>query len=78
MQTNFTPEQLNNPAVAWSNDVLVRCLQCGYCLPNCPTYQLSNDEMQTPRGRVAQIKDMLESGGRPEDETVENIDRCLS
>jgi len=78
MQTNFTTEQLANPAMAYSKDILVRCLQCGYCLENCPTYQLSADEMQTPRGRVAQIKDMLESGGSPKDETVENIDRCLS
>jgi len=78
MQTNFTAEQLADPAVAYSKDILVRCLQCGYCLENCPTYQLSDDEMQTPRGRVAQIKDMLESGDRPKHETVENIDRCLS
>ncbi|MCW8962154.1 MAG: glycolate oxidase subunit GlcF [Gammaproteobacteria bacterium] len=78
MHTNFTPEQLTNPAIDYSNSVLVRCLQCGYCLENCPTFQLSGDELQTPRGRVAQIKDMLESEGSPEDETVENIDRCLS
>jgi glycolate oxidase iron-sulfur subunit len=78
MQTNFTVEQLSNPAIARSNEVLIKCLQCGYCLPNCPTYQLSGDEMETPRGRVALIKDMLESGGRPEDKTVENIDHCLS
>lgn len=78
MQTNFTVEQLSNPAIERSNEVLIKCLQCGYCLPNCPTYQLSGDEMETPRGRVALIKDMLESGGRPEDKTVENIDHCLS
>ncbi len=78
MQTNFTPEQLANQAMVYSKDILVRCLQCGYCLENCPTFQLSGDELQTPRGRVAQIKDMLENEGRPEDETVENIDRCLS
>ena len=78
MQTNFTAEQLSNPAIARSNEVLIKCLQCGYCLPNCPTYQLSGDEMETPRGRVALIKDMLEHGGRPEDKTVENIDHCLS
>lgn len=78
MQTNFTVEQLSHPAIERSNEVLIKCLQCGYCLPNCPTYQLSGDEMETPRGRVALIKDMLESGGRPEDKTVENIDHCLS
>ena len=78
MQTNFTVEQLSNPAIARSNEVLIKCLQCGYCLPNCPTYQLSGDEMETPRGRVALIKDMLESGSKPEDKTVKNIDHCLS
>ena len=78
MQTNFTSEQLSNPAIARSNEVLNKCLQCGYCLPNCPTYQLSGDEMETPRGRIALIKDMLEKGGRPEDKTVDNIDHCLS
>lgn len=78
MQTNFTIQQLNDPAIARSNEVLIKCLQCGYCLPNCPTYQLSGDEMETPRGRVSLIKDMLEKGGRPEDKTVENIDHCLS
>jgi glycolate oxidase iron-sulfur subunit len=78
MQTNFTPEQLADPAMEYSKDILVRCLQCGYCLENCPTYQLSGDEIQTPRGRVAQIKDMLESEGEPRGDTVENIDRCLS
>ena len=78
MQTNFTTEQLSNPAIARSNEVLIKCLQCGYCLPNCPTYQLSGDEMETPRGRIALIKDMLEDGGRPKDKTVENIDHCLS
>jgi len=78
MHTEFTPEQLADPAMAYSKDILVRCLQCGYCLENCPTFQLSGDELQTPRGRVAQIKDMLENEGCPEDETVENIDRCLS
>ena len=78
MQTNFTVEQLSNPAIARSNEVLIKCLQCGYCLPNCPTYQLSGDEMETPRGRVALIKDMLESGNKPKDKTVENIDHCLS
>ena len=78
METNFTVQQLNNPAIARSNEVLIKCLQCGYCLPNCPTYQLSGDEMETPRGRVSLIKDMLEKGGKPEDKTVENIDHCLS
>lgn len=78
MQTNFTTKQLSDPAIARSNEVLIKCLQCGYCLPNCPTYQLSGDEMETPRGRVSLIKDMLESGGSPEDKTVENIDHCLS
>lgn len=78
MQTNFSVQQLNDPAIARSNEILIKCLQCGYCLPNCPTYQLTGDEMETPRGRVSLIKDMLEKEGEPEDLTVGNIDHCLS
>ena len=77
MQTNFTTEQLSNPAIERSNEILTRCLQCGYCLPNCPTYQLLNNDLDTPRGRISLIKDMLESEDKPDKKTVKHIDRCL-
>jgi glycolate oxidase iron-sulfur subunit len=78
MQLNFTSEQLSSPSMADSIDALTRCLQCGYCLDICPTYQISGDENETSRGRIKLIKEMLEQGGRPDDKTVENIDRCMS
>ncbi len=78
MQTNFTSEQLANPIMAQSNVELSACLQCGYCINNCPTYQLLGDEFDSPRGRIYLIKEMLENGGEPSKKTVNHIDRCLS
>ena len=78
MQTHFTQEQLAEPAIAYSNEELRACLQCGYCLPNCPTYQLLGNEFDSPRGRTLLIKEMLEKGDKPEKNTVTHIDRCLS
>lgn len=77
MQTSFTVEQLGRPHMAGTQDALTRCLQCGYCLPNCPTYQLLDNEYDSPRGRVFLIKEMLEHGGAPKDSTVKHLDRCL-
>lgn len=77
METSFTEGQLSNPVIAGSHDALTRCLQCGYCLPNCPTYQLLDDEFDSPRGRVYLIRDMLQSESAPEEETVRHIDRCI-
>ncbi len=78
MQTSFTPEQLADPATAQSNRILRTCVHCGFCTATCPTYQVLGDELDSPRGRIYLIKDMLE-GGRPADaRTVRHIDRCLS
>lgn len=78
MQTNFTPEQLARPAIASSDEELRACLQCDYCITNCPTYQLLGDEFDSPRGRIYLIKEMLESESKPDEKTVNHIDRCLS
>ncbi len=78
MQTHFTAEQLTNPNIISANKELTACLQCGYCLSNCPTYQIFNDELDSPRGRVYQIKTMLEENKPPDAKTVQHIDRCLS
>jgi glycolate oxidase iron-sulfur subunit len=78
MQTNFTPEQLRDPDTATSNKVLRTCVHCGLCTATCPTFLLLGDELDSPRGRIYLIKDMLESG-RPADALVtRHIDRCLS
>ena len=78
MQTNFSPEQLKDPAIQRSNDVLRSCVHCGFCTATCPTYQVLGDELDSPRGRIYLIKDMLENGRKPDEKTVKHIDRCLS
>jgi len=78
MQTLFTPEQLADPRLARANQILRSCVHCGFCTATCPTYQVLGDELDSPRGRIYLIKDMLETG-RPADAlTVRHIDRCLS
>jgi len=78
MQTNFSTEQLSKPAFISSNEELRACLQCDYCIVNCPTYKLLGDEMDSSRGRIFLIRQMLEGGAAPESETVRHIDQCLS
>jgi glycolate oxidase iron-sulfur subunit len=78
MQTTFTPDQLKDPATARSNEVLRTCVHCGFCTATCPTYQVLGDELDSPRGRIYLIKDMLETGRPADEKTVKHIDRCLS
>lgn len=78
MQTNFTPQQLADPQIADSNTVLRKCVHCGFCTATCPTYVLLGDELDSPRGRIYLIKEMLEKGEPAKAETVKHIDRCLS
>ena len=78
VQTNFTPEQLRDPATARSNQILRTCVHCGFCTATCPTYQVLGDELDSPRGRIYLIKDMLETGRPADEKTVKHIDRCLS
>lgn len=78
MQTMFTPEQLKDPAIEHSNKILRTCVHCGFCTATCPTYQVLGDELDSPRGRIYLIKDMLENERVPDEKTVKHIDRCLS
>jgi glycolate oxidase iron-sulfur subunit len=78
MQTKFTAEQLKDPAIRRSNEVLRACVHCGMCTATCPTYQILGDELDSPRGRIYLIKEMLESGRPADARTVLHIDRCLS
>jgi len=78
MQTTFTPEQMQDPAIARSNAILRSCVHCGFCTATCPTYQVLGDELDSPRGRIYLIKDMLEQGRPADERTVRHIDRCLS
>jgi glycolate oxidase iron-sulfur subunit len=77
VRTDFTPEQLADPDVAQSEKVLRTCTHCGFCTATCPTYVLLGDELDSPRGRIYLIKDMLATGKVTAD-TVKHIDRCLS
>src|SRR3954454_18575295 len=78
MQTNFAPEQPRDPAMASSETILRTCVHCGFCTATCPTYLLLGDELDSPRGRIYLIKDMLEKGKPATHEIVKHIDRCLS
>jgi glycolate oxidase iron-sulfur subunit len=78
MQTTFTEEQLKSPAIKRSNEILRTCVHCGFCTATCPTYQVLGDELDSPRGRIYLIKDMLENNRDPDPKTVKHIDRCLS
>src|ERR1700685_2403093 len=78
MQTNFSPAQLADPANARSNSQLRACVHCGFCTATCPTYLLLGDELDSPRGRIVLIKEMLETGAAPTPNTVTHLDRCLS
>ncbi|WP_298851116.1 glycolate oxidase subunit GlcF [uncultured Ruegeria sp.] len=78
MQTTFTEKQLQDPAIRRSNEILRNCVHCGFCTATCPTYQVLGDELDSPRGRIYLIKDMLENERVPDEKTVKHIDRCLS
>ncbi len=77
MQTSFTDGQLEQPGIRAANDILRACVHCGFCTATCPTYVLTGDERDGPRGRIYLIKDMLENDTAPA-AAVTHIDRCLS
>ncbi|SNS19533.1 glycolate oxidase subunit GlcF [Tropicimonas sediminicola] len=78
MQTNFTAEQLSDPGIARANEILRTCVHCGFCTATCPSYQVLGDELDSPRGRIYLIKDMLENDRPADAHTVKHLDRCLS
>ncbi|MBX3598676.1 MAG: glycolate oxidase subunit GlcF [Rhizobiaceae bacterium] len=78
MQTSFSPEQLSDPNVAEAEKILRKCVHCGFCTATCPTYVTLGNELDSPRGRIYLIKDMLENDRPADEEIVRHIDRCLS
>lgn len=78
MQTNFTPEQLADPKIEESEKILRACVHCGFCTATCPTYVELGNELDSPRGRIYLIKDMLENGRPADRQVATHIDRCLS
>jgi glycolate oxidase iron-sulfur subunit len=78
MKTEFTLAQLADPDIAEADKILRACVHCGFCTATCPTYVLLGDELDSPRGRIYLIKEMLEKDKPPTKEVVKHIDRCLS
>src|SRR5262245_5338056 len=78
MQTRFTAVQLQDPGVAASEPILRKCVHCGFCTATCPTYVLLGDELDSPRGRIYLIKEMLENDRPASAEVALHVDRCLS
>jgi glycolate oxidase iron-sulfur subunit len=78
MQTNFTLAQLADPDTARSEQILRKCVHCGFCTATCPTFTLLGDERDSPRGRIYFIKAMLEGDRAPTPQEVRHVDRCLS
>ncbi len=78
MQTLFSEAQLADPHIAEANRILRKCVHCGFCTATCPTYVLLGDELDSPRGRIYMIKDMLENDKPASAKLTKHIDRCLS
>ena len=78
MQTRFAPELLQDPDIVESERILRSCVHCGFCTATCPTYVLLGDELDSPRGRIYLIKEMLENNRPATEKDVKHIDRCLS
>ena len=78
MQTHFSKEQLKDKDNKSSEQILRKCVHCGFCNATCPTYKLLGDELDGPRGRIYLIKDMLENNKPANEKIVKHIDRCLS
>ncbi len=77
MRTTIAPELLQDPGVQVSEQVLRTCVHCGFCNATCPTYVLTGNELEGPRGRIYLIKSVLEGQIEITEKTVEHIDNCL-
>ena len=78
MQTHFSLVQLADPDIAEADKILRACVHCGFCTATCPTYVLLGDELDSPRGRIYLIKDLLESGRPASAKVAKHLDRCLT
>jgi glycolate oxidase iron-sulfur subunit len=78
MQTKFDAAQLADPTTAAAAGAIRSCVHCGFCTATCPTYVLLGDELDSPRGRIYLIKEMLEASALPSAHVVKHLDRCLS
>ncbi len=77
MQTNLAQWARDSKLGQEADDILRRCVHCGFCSATCPTYQVLGDELDSPRGRIYLIKEVLE-GKAPSLATQQHLDRCLT
>ncbi|MEI6838463.1 MAG: glycolate oxidase subunit GlcF [Alcaligenaceae bacterium] len=77
MQTNLADWARDSAIGKEADEILRRCVHCGFCTATCPTYQVLGDELDSPRGRIYLIKEMLE-GQEPTQATQQHLDRCLT
>src|ERR1700758_2903588 len=77
MQTALADFVKDSPVGREADTILRSCVHCGFCLPACPTYQLLGDELDSPRGRIYLMKQLLE-GERVSSRTQLHLDRCLT
>ena len=77
MKTDFDPDYLQTPEGARANQILRACVHCGFCNATCPTYQVTGDELDGPRGRIYLIRDLLQAEGS-DDRVRQHLDRCLT
>jgi glycolate dehydrogenase iron-sulfur subunit len=78
MKTEFSLAQLADPDIKEADKILRACVHCGFCTATCPTYVLLGDELDSPRGRIYLMKEMLEKDRPPTEAVVKHVDRCLS
>ena len=77
MRTDIAHHLLQDPGVKVSEEISRACVHCGFCNATCPTYLLTGNELEGPRGRIYLIKNILEKGFKPSRQTLEHIDNCL-
>ena len=77
MQTTLAEPYRNTPEGDLAERILRNCVHCGFCLATCPTYQILGNELDSPRGRIYLMKQVLE-GATPTTKTQQHLDRCLT
>ena len=77
MQTNFSDTQLLDPHIREADAILRKCVHCGFCTATCPTYVMTGDERDSPRGRIWLMRELLETPDSVSSDTAFHLDRCL-
>ena len=78
MQTHFSAEQLADPHIKHADDILRKCVHCGFCTATCPTFVITGDERDSPRGRIWMMRDFLEQDSPADSRLQYHLDRCLT